>query len=106
MDKQDNFKATSIKDLNEKKQLQTGWDDSSLLRNVDPAKQFSRSQTVKCKTNKWKRPQLSSKLVENEDQMFIPSYGSVSAIRIDSQTSCLNAIKILLEKFHVRVFWF
>ena len=35
--------------------------------------------------------------------MFIPSYGSMSSICIESQTSCSNAIKILLEKFHVKI---
>ena len=59
--KQDSFKATSVKDLNEKK----CWDDSSLLKNnlqenISPnSKNFPRSQSVKLKPNKWKRPQLN-----------------------------------------------
>jgi hypothetical protein len=62
--KQDNFKATSVRDLNEKK----CWDDSSLLRNASLSddspnslkKQSLRSQSVKYKPNKWKRTQLSN----------------------------------------------
>jgi len=61
--KQDSFKATSVKDLNEKK----CWDDSSLLRNASLVDDYStnsfkkqalRSQSVKLKPNKWKRTQL------------------------------------------------
>jgi hypothetical protein len=33
--------------------------------------------------------------------MFIPSYGCVSSICIENTTTCLNAIKILLDKFHI-----
>ena len=129
--KQDNFKATSVRDLNEKK----CWDDSSLLRNASLSddslkKQSLRSQSVKYKPNKWKRTQLSNmnptesiqenleeevnfefiqtleksffyNLLNKKEQMFIPSYGSMSSICIESQTFCSSAIKILLEKFHV-----
>lgn len=131
--KQDSFKATSVKDLNEKK----CWDDSSLLRNValsnDESKnKVPRSQSVKCNPNKWKRAPLTNmsepkeSIVENvedevnlffnfkyiepfskierqiKDQMFIPSYGSMSSVCIESHTTCAGAIKILLEKFHVK----
>lgn len=56
------FKATSLKDLNKKKQLQTSWDDSSMSEttSTDGDEKSSqnllfRSQTVKCKPNRWKR---------------------------------------------------
>ncbi len=37
-----------------------------------------------------------------KDQMFIPAYASVSSVNIDNKTTCLKAIQILLDKFHVR----
>jgi hypothetical protein len=63
--KKDSFKATSVRDLNEKK----CWDDSSLLRNAtltddystsSAKKQALRSQSVKCKPTKWKRTPLTN----------------------------------------------
>ena len=33
--------------------------------------------------------------------MFVPSYGSVSSICIDNAITCLKAISILFDKFHV-----
>ena len=63
--KQDNFKATSVKDLNEKK----CWDDSTLKNSTvvdDTKNKFPRSQSVKCKPNKWKRTQLSNMIQHAE----------------------------------------
>lgn len=55
------FKATSIKDLNDKRKQQISWDDFSLQMNekVDDIQQINRAQTVKCKSNKWKRSALT-----------------------------------------------
>lgn len=55
-----NFKATSLKDLNQKKQQQTSWDDLSCGRASDSEKTgdnaLFRFQTVRCKaTSRWKR---------------------------------------------------
>ena len=60
--KQNSFKATSVKNLSEKK----CWDDSSLLKNgATPAnKAFLRSQSVKYKPNKWKRTQLDMQMTQ------------------------------------------
>lgn len=33
--------------------------------------------------------------------MFVPNYGSMSSICLDNKTTCLKAIKILLEKFQI-----
>ena len=112
------FKTTSIKDLNQKKQLQMGWDDtysstSSKDRSISSSSSGRfKSQTVKCRPTQWKRStflrdedreELKKKESANdEDQMFVPSYGSVSSICINSNTTCSKAIKILLEKFHVK----
>ena len=58
-----NFKATSIKDLNQKKAQQTSWDDCSVGRSSnenekggDNNSALFRFQTVRCKTtSRWKR---------------------------------------------------
>ena len=61
---QNNTNFTSLKDLNEKKQNQTSWDDSSLKSNLKLLKEsssgsFSRSQTVKCRPSKGsQRPKI------------------------------------------------
>jgi hypothetical protein len=38
---------------------------------------------------------------KNESEMFVPNYASVSNICIDNQITCIEAIKILLEKYQV-----
>lgn len=67
-----------------------------------------RSQTVKYKSNKWKRTSIIDQEDDKEqtpgsdnEQMFVPNYGSMSSICVDNKTTCLKAIKILLEKFHI-----
>lgn len=105
------FKATPLKDLNEKKQNQTSWDDTydKSSTNSSPNSLF-RSQTVKYRPNKWKRtPLVASKdtgdktnqTTDSTESMFVPSYGSVSSICINNRTTCLEAISILFDKFHV-----
>jgi Ras association domain-containing protein 2/4 len=114
--KQDSFTATAVKDLNKGKK---SFDDSSPLLKDNPKERStlsSRSHTVKCKPNKWKRTPISNVIKVSEDQlksgnareeeneecqMFIPSYGSMSSICIESKTSCESAIQILLDKFHI-----
>jgi hypothetical protein len=61
-EEQTNFKATTLKELNEKKQ--TLRDDTLLKSNTnknDSNESLFRSHTVKCKPNKWKRTQLPSR---------------------------------------------
>jgi hypothetical protein len=106
---QNSFRTTSIKHLNEKRRQQTGWDDSSLFKTdqIDTQALF-RSQTVKCKSIKSKpRPTLNSivDMEKNESEMFVPNYASVSNICIDNQITCIEAIKILLEKYQVNFFF-
>lgn len=61
------FKATSIKDLNDKRKQQISLDDFSLKMNekVDDIP-INRAQTVKCKSNKWKRSVLT---MENDTKV-------------------------------------
>lgn len=104
-EKYTNFKATLIPNFNRQSCL----DDSSLNKKIDKTLnesdgQSGRAHTVKCKPNKWKRPSLNKECnidKENEFQNFIPAYASVSSIRIDNTTTCLEAIRILLEKYHI-----
>lgn len=35
--------------------------------------------------------------------MFIPAYASVTSINIDNKITCLKAIEIVLDKFHVKL---
>jgi len=106
---QNSFRTTSIKHLNEKRKQQTGWDDSSLSKSdqIDTQTLF-RSQTVKCKPSKSKpRPTLNNivdiknNIENNQSEMFVPNYASVSNICIDNQITCIEAIKILLDKYQV-----
>lgn len=64
-----NFKATSLRDLNKKKQLQTSWDDSSVSSD-DKSNQNSlfRSQTVKCRPNAKKRAPILDKIVDQKEE--------------------------------------
>lgn len=105
---QNSFRTTSIKHLNEKRKQQTGWDDSSLSKTDQfDTQSLFRSQTVKCKPTKSKtRPALNSMvdIEKNESEMFVPNYASVSNICIDNQITCIEAIKILLEKYQVFYF--
>ncbi|CAF0839497.1 unnamed protein product [Brachionus calyciflorus] len=102
------FKATSIKDLNQKKKAQVSFYDTLSKTDSKTAKSFFRNQTVKAKASSTRGSILTSeflkvdKSVKTEDEMFIPSYGSTSSICVDNKTTCLKAIKILLEKFHIR----
>lgn len=59
------FKATSIKDLNEKKKLQLSWDDSSIKR-LEEKTQINRAQTVKYKPNKSSRPSILKETSKQE----------------------------------------
>ena len=117
------FKATLLNNNNNNySKNQSIKDDSSIdqkYNSIYAARRFSetngnntgRAHTVQCKPNKWKRPALNlnpsadEKGNINEDetnQKFTPAYASVSSIRIDNHVTCLEAIQILLDKYHVR----